>query len=181
LKQLQKEGKVRFFGVSTPEHDQNALIGLMRAGYVDVVQVIYNIFEQEPAAEFLPAAQENDVGVIVRMAFDEGVLTGKYAADHRFPEGDFRNNYFDGDRLQRAVFRADRIKEEVADSGYTMPQVALKFCLAHPATSTVIAGMRKVYQANDNIAVSDMDDLPPDLLNRLHDHAWRRAFWYEGK
>ena len=80
LRRLKEEGKVRFVGVSTPEHDQNSVIGLMRDGWVDVVQVIYNIFEQEPAAELLPAAAETDVGVIVRVVFDEGSLTGKWTA-----------------------------------------------------------------------------------------------------
>ena len=74
LKKLQNEGKIRFIGISTPEHDQNALIELMRRGYLDTVQVIYNIFEQEPAAELLPAALEHKVGIIVRVVFDEGVL-----------------------------------------------------------------------------------------------------------
>jgi aryl-alcohol dehydrogenase-like predicted oxidoreductase len=84
LRRLKEEGKVRFVGVSTPEHDQNSVIGLMRDGWVDVVQVIYNIFEQEPAAELLPAAAETGVGIIVRVVFDEGSLTGKWNRDTTF-------------------------------------------------------------------------------------------------
>ncbi|MEI9959957.1 MAG: aldo/keto reductase [Limisphaerales bacterium] len=99
LRALQKEGKLRGIGISTPEQDQNSLVDLMRGGWLDVVQVIYNIFEQEPAAEFLPAAQEHKVGVIVRVAFDEGALTGKFTEQTEFSEGEFRNNYFAGDRL----------------------------------------------------------------------------------
>ena len=108
LKELQAEGKIRFIGISTPEPDQNSLIELMRRGYLDTVQVIYNIFEQEPAAELLPAALEHNVGVLVRVVFDEGVLAGKYTADTRFEEGDFRKNYFAGDRLARAVTASRR-------------------------------------------------------------------------
>lgn len=181
LRKLRDEGKIRFIGISTPEDDQNCVIDLMRRGYLDVVQVIYNIFEQEPAAELLPAAAEYDIGVIVRVAFDEGVLTGKYTAKSTFPEGDFRRNYFAGDRLQRAVARVDRIKEEIKETGLTMPQVALKFPLSHPAVSTVIAGIRSVHQAEANVAVSDLPAMPDDLLKRLHRHAWRRGIWYAGK
>ncbi len=72
LRALQKEGKLRGIGISTPEQDQNSLVDLMRGGWLDAAQVIYNIFEQEPAAEFLPVALEHKVGVIVRVAFDEG-------------------------------------------------------------------------------------------------------------
>jgi aryl-alcohol dehydrogenase-like predicted oxidoreductase len=92
LRTLRAEGKIRFIGISTPEHDQNSVIDLMRGGWVDVVQAIYNIFEQEPAPELLPVAAECGVGVIVRVVFDEGVLTGKYTRGGSFPEGDFRRS-----------------------------------------------------------------------------------------
>jgi aryl-alcohol dehydrogenase-like predicted oxidoreductase len=181
LKKLKEEGKIRYIGVSTPEDDQNSVIDLMRQGYLDTVQVIYNIFEQEPGAELLPEALENDVGIIVRVVFDEGVLTGKYTADSVFPEGDFRNNYFAGDRLERAVRRVDKIKEEIKGSDLTMAEIALKFGLSHKAVSTVIAGIRNVDQAEMNIAVSDLPDLSEDLLIKLRNHDWRRGFWHSGK
>jgi aryl-alcohol dehydrogenase-like predicted oxidoreductase len=181
LKKLQAEGKIRYIGVSTPEPDQNSVIDLMRQGYVDTVQVIYNIFEQDPAAELLPAALEHNVGIIVRVVFDEGVLTGKYTAESKFPEGDFRNNYFAGDRLERAVRRVEKIKSEIADTGLTMPQAALQFALAHSAVSTLIPGIRNVQQAEANTAASDMPPLSEALLLRLHEHAWMRGNWYSGK
>jgi aryl-alcohol dehydrogenase-like predicted oxidoreductase len=181
LRKLQQEGKLRFIGISTPEHDQNSLIDLMRKGYLDTVQVIYNIFEQEPAAEFLPAAERENVGVIVRVAFDEGVLTGKYTAGHRFPSDDFRSRYFAGDRLARAVERVGKIGKELEGSGYELPQAALKFALAHPACSSVIAGIRNTAQAEANARSADLPDFPDDLLQRLRKHYWLRAFWYSGK
>lgn len=181
LQKLQKEGKIRFIGLSTPEDDQNAFNDLMRAGYLDTVQVIYNIFEQQPAAELFPEAIKNNVGILERVVFDEGILTGKYTVDTKFPEGDFRNYYFAGDRLERAVKRVDKIKEEFADTGLTMPQLALKFGLQHDAVSTVIAGVRNIDQAEKNIAVSDLPDLSDDVMERLKKHEWRRFFWYAGK
>ena len=176
-----RKGKIKSIGISTPEQDQNSVISLMREGYVDAVQVIYNIFEQEPVAELLPVAKECNVGTIVRVAFDEGVLTGKYTAQNRFPDDDFRSSYFAGDRLQRAVNRVEKIKEEIKDSGLTMPQMALKFSLQHEAVSTVIPGIRNIKQAELNTAVSDLPDLTGDLLTRLHNHAWNRGIWYSGK
>jgi len=164
LQKLKEEGKIKFIGVSTPEHDQNSLIDLMKNGYVDVVQVIYNIFEQEPAAEFLPVALENNVGVIVRVAFDEGVLTGKYSAQNTFPPDDFRSKYFEGDRLVRAINRVEKIKEEIKESGFTLPQAAVKFALAHKVASTVITGIRNIHQAEMNSVISDLPDLPDEML-----------------
>jgi aryl-alcohol dehydrogenase-like predicted oxidoreductase len=181
LRDLQREGKISLIGVSTPEHDQNSVIDLIRGGWVDSVQVIYNFFQQEPAAELLDVAQEYGVGIIVRVAFDEGVLTGKFKADTAFPSDDFRSSYFAGDRLGRAVQRAEAIREDIASTGLTMAQAALKFVLAHPAVSTVIPGIRNTAQAEANCAASDLPDLAPDLLEKLRRHNWLRGFWYAGK
>ena len=181
LAKLKKEGKVRFFGISTPEHDQNALVQIMGDGLVDAVEVIYNIFEQEAAAEFLPVAAENGVGVIARMPFDEAALTGKLTTQTKFEEGDFRNQYFMGDRLTRVVREVEKVKADLEGSGFTLPQAAIKFVLAHPAVSLTIPGMRNVRQVDANIAVSDMGEMPEELQTRLRSHNWRRAFWYEGR
>jgi aryl-alcohol dehydrogenase-like predicted oxidoreductase len=181
LRKLKEEGKVRFVGVSTPEHDQNSVIGLMLDGWIDVVQVIYNIFEQEPAAELLPAASENDIGIIVRVVFDEGSLTGKWTKDTKFPEGDFRREYFEGDRLGRSVARAGRVGKAIEGSGYTLAQAAIKFALAHNAVSTVIPGMRNLAQAEANCAVSDLPAMAASVQLKLHEHNWLRGFWYGGK
>lgn len=185
LRELQAEGKIRYIGISTPEQDQNSVIDLMRRGYLDAVQVIYNIFEQEPVAELLPAAQEHGVGVIVRVALDEGSLTGKYQRGHRFGPDDFRRKYFAGDRIDRAVQRVERIQADVAGllpaDGRTMAEVALQFVLAHPAVSTVIPGIRNVAQAEANARVSDLDPLPESVLLKLREHAWLRGVWYSGK
>lgn len=181
LRKLQQEGRVGLIGVSTPEHDQNSVIDLMRGGWIDSVQVIYNLFEQEPAAELLDVARECGVGVIVRVVFDEGVLTGKFTADTKFASDDFRAHYFAGDRLARAVSHAEEVRKDLAGTGYTMPQAALKFVLAHPAVSTVIPGIRNVAQAEANCRVSELPPVPGDLLLKLRRHNWRRAFWYGGK
>ena len=157
----------------------------MRKGYLDSVQVIYNIFEQEPAAEFLPAALEHNVGVIVRVAFDEGSLTGKYQLGQEFLEDDFRSKYFQADRLDRTVTKVERIKEDLAKllpaDSYTLADVALRFILAHPAVSTIIPGIRNVIQAEANTKVSDMPALPHAVVQKLREHQWHRGIWYGGK
>ena len=185
LRQLREEGKIRLIGVSTPEQDQSCVIQLMRDGLVDVVQIIFNLFHQEPVAQILPVAAETGTGVIVRVAFDEGALTGKYDGDHRFSESDFRHQYFAGDRMQRTAERVDQIREDIDRFGltdqYTLADVALKFVLASPEVSTVIAGMRSVEQVERNTRTSQLKDLPDELLQRLRRHNWLRGVWYSGK
>ena len=181
LHKMKSEGLIGQVGISTPEHDQNCVIQLMRDGMVDVLQVIYNIFEQEPAAQLLPVAMETGTGIIIRVAFDEGVLTGKYKGNETFGPDDFRSNYFAGDRLERGVRRTEKIKEEFKGSGYSMPELALKFALTHEAVSTVIPGIRNRSQALMNIAVSELPELSEEQLLRLREHSWNRGFWYGGK
>ncbi len=181
LQKMKSEGLIKQVGISTPEHDQNCVIQLMRDGMVDVLQVIYNIFEQEPAAQLFPVALETGTGIIVRVAFDEGVLTGKYTGKETFGPDDFRSNYFAGDRLERGVKRTEKIKEEFRGSGYTMPELALKFALNPAAVSTVIPGIRNQEQAIQNTAVSELADLTVDQLLKLREHSWNRGFWYAGK
>lgn len=185
LRQLRDEGKINLIGVSTPEHDQNSVIQLIRDGLVDVVQVIYNVFDQEAAAQLFAAAAETRTGVIVRVALDEGALTGKYAADHVFPENDFRHRYFAGDRLQRTAQRVEAIRQDCQRHGvlgdFSLADVALKFALTPPAVSTVIAGTRNRQQALQNARVSDLPDLPAALLHDLRSHNWLRGVWYSGK
>src|SRR4051794_37453355 len=181
LRKFQKEGKLRAIGISTPEHDQNSLIDLMRGGWLDSVQVIYNVFEQEPQAEFFPAAKEGNVGVIVRVAFEESALTGKLTPQSKFSEGDFRNNYFAGDRLERTVSRVEKVKAAFGSAERDLPTAALKFALKPAAVSTVIPGIRNVQQAEANVAVSNQPPMSDELERKLREHRWNRAFWYGGK
>lgn len=181
LQQIKQEGKIGAVGISTPEQDQNAVIDLMRNGLVDAVQVIYNLFDQEPAAELLPVAEETGTAIIVRVVFDEGSLTGKYNANTTFPAGDFRQGYFAGDRIGRAATRAEAIKQDIAGTGLSLVQAAIKFVLQHPAVSVVIPGMRNAEQAAANCAVTDLPDIPEQTMKILQRHNWRKGVWYSGK
>ncbi|MGH7213667.1 MAG: aldo/keto reductase, partial [Tepidisphaeraceae bacterium] len=167
LRKFQKEGKIAGIGISTPEHDQNALIDLMRGGWLDAVQVIYNVFEQEPQAEFFPVAREHNVGVIVRVPFDESALTGKLTAQTAFAPGDFRAHYFAGDRIERTVRRVDKVKEIVAHAEKDLPTAALKFCLKPAAVSTIIPGIRNEQQAEANCGVGYQPPMSDELEAKL--------------
>ncbi len=185
LRQLRDEGKVNLIGVSTPEHDQACVIDLMRNGLVDVIQIIYNLFDQEAVAQILPVAAETGTGVIVRVALDEGALTGKYEPSHEFPDNDFRHHYFAGDRMARTVARVEEIRKDLAASAVagkvSLADVALKFALAREEVSTVIVGMRSAAQVGMITPVSELPDLPESLLSQLRRHNWRRGVWYSGK
>jgi aryl-alcohol dehydrogenase-like predicted oxidoreductase len=161
--------------------DQNAVIDLVREGWVDTVQLIYNIFSQEAQEGLFAEALKHRVGVIVRVPFDESSLTGKLTATTQFAEGDMRNSYFAGDRLPRTVHRAQEIQRVIAGSEPDVATAALKFALKPAAVSTVIAGIRNPWQAEKNCAVGSLEPMSDELEGKLRKHYWRRSFWNEGK
>jgi aryl-alcohol dehydrogenase-like predicted oxidoreductase len=181
LRKAKEEGKIRAVGVSTPEHDQYAVLDLMRDGWVDSVQVIYNIFEQEPQSQLFPEAQRYDIAIIVRVPFDESSLTGKLSLKSAWQPGDIRGNCFAGDRLERTVRRVEAIRGELGQSEPDLAAAALKFCLKPPAVSTVIPGMRSVQQAEANCRVGSLPPMSDESEAALRKHYWRRGFWYSGK
>ncbi|MCA1848642.1 MAG: aldo/keto reductase, partial [Actinobacteria bacterium] len=141
------------------------------------VQVIYNVFDQSPEDELFPACIEHDVGVIVRVPFDEGALTGRITPETTFEEGDFRNDYFRGDRKQEVYDRVRAIVSELGVSEDEVAEVALRYVLSHPAVSTVIPGMRSVRNVERNMAVADGKGLPEEQVQRLKAHRWVRNFY----
>ncbi len=177
VEELKREGKIRFFGVSINDHQPGNAVRLIETGVVDTVQVIYNVFDQSPEDELFPACQEHDVGVIVRVPFDEGALTGRITPETTFEEGDFRNHYFRGDRKAEVY---DRVRSIVGELGVTedaLAEVALRYVLSHPAVSTVIPGMRSVRNVERNMRVGDGQGLPEDQVQRLKAHRWARNFY----
>ena len=166
VQKLKEQGKVRFFGVSINDYQPENAIKLVETGVVDTVQVIYNIFEQNPEDKLLPACERHHVGVIVRVALDEGGLTGKITPDTTFEEGDFRNNYFRGDRKQQVYKRVQNIASDLGISLDEMPELALRYVLSHRSVSTVIAGMRSIRNVERNCQVeTDADCLQKRLKN----------------
>ncbi len=177
VRALKDEKLVRAFGISVNRFQPHNVLRALDTGLVDVVQVVYNIFDQNPEDELFPVCQGKNIAVIARVPFDEGSLTGAVRADSRWPEGDFRNLYFHPENLAATVPRVDRLRAVVPE-GMTMAQLALRFILQHPAVSTVIPGMRKAQHVEQNLGVSDGKALPPALLAELKRHRWdRRVDW----
>ena len=177
VQQLKNEGKIHFFGVSINDHEPESALKLVRSGVVDVVQVIYNVFDQSPEDELFPACQEHNVGVIVRVPFDEGALTGTITPDTEFPAADWRNNYFRGDRKREVYERVQRIAQDLNIDLEQLPEVALRYVLSHPAVSTVIPGMRRVRNVERNMAVGDGQGLPDAQVQQLKAHRWVRNYY----
>ncbi|HEY9285500.1 MAG TPA: aldo/keto reductase [Pyrinomonadaceae bacterium] len=174
MEDLRGQGLFRAVGISLNRWEPENGVRAVRAGLVDAVQVIYNIFDQNPEDELFPACREMNVAVIARVPFDEGTLTGTLTKDSRWPEGDWRNTYFVPENLTPSVERAERLKPVAARAGLTLPEMALRFILNCPEVSTIIPGMRKTAHVESNLAASDAGALPESLRAELRAHRWVR-------
>jgi aryl-alcohol dehydrogenase-like predicted oxidoreductase len=174
IEKLRASGKVRAVGISLNRWEPWNGLRAVRAGLVDAVQVIYNIFDQNPEDELFPACREKDVAVIARVPFDEGSLTGTLTLDSTWPKGDWRNTYFVAENLKASVQRADALKPLVP-AGSTLPEVALRFILNNKDVSTIIPGMRKQHHVESNLAASNKGPLSAPLLAQLRRHRWDRT------
>ncbi|MBM4090032.1 MAG: aldo/keto reductase [Planctomycetes bacterium] len=173
VRTLQSQGLFRAVGISINRWEPWNGVRAVRSGLIDCVQVIYNIFDQNPEDELFPACREHQVGVIARVPFDEGTLTGELTKDSRWPDGDWRNTYFVPENLSASVDRAEALRP-VIPAGMTMAEMALRFILAEPVVSTVIPGMRKQKHVQANLATSDAGPLDASLLRELRKHRWDR-------
>ena len=170
---LKAQGLFHAIGISINRWEPWNGVKAVESGLIDAVQVIYNIFDQNPKDELFPACREHDVAVIARVPFDEGTLTGTLTKESTWPEGDWRNTYFVAENLNSSVEHADRLKPLVP-KGMTMPEMALRFILSEPTVSTMIPGMRKARHVEMNLAASDAGPLEPSLTAELEKHRWDR-------
>ncbi|MEO8481459.1 MAG: aldo/keto reductase [Acidobacteriota bacterium] len=173
---LKSQRLIRGFGISVNRWEPTNILKALRTNLVDSVQVVYNIFDQNPEDELIPMCRELGIAVIARVPFDEGSLTGTMTRDMTWPAGDWRNLYFPPDKLADILDRVDALKPDVPP-GMTMPELALRFILANPDVCTIIPGMRRVKNVEANLGVSDGKPLPADLLGRLRKHRWVRTYF----
>jgi aryl-alcohol dehydrogenase-like predicted oxidoreductase len=175
MAELRAQGLIHAVGISINRWEPWNGVRAVRAGLVDAVQVIYNIFDQNPEDELFPACREGDVAVIARVPFDEGTLTGTLTKESRWPEGDWRNTYFVPENLIPSVERADALKPVASRAGLSLPEMALRFILSNPDVCTIIPGMRKTKNVEANASASDAGPLPAGLLEELRRHRWERS------
>ncbi|GAB3552461.1 aldo/keto reductase [Spirosoma fluminis] len=174
ITKLTEQGKVQAWGISVNRWEPDNSLATLRTGLIDAVQVIYNIFDQNPEDNLFPLCRELNLGVIARVPFDEGTLTGTFTKETTFPADDWRSTYFVPENLNSSVDHADALKPLIPES-MTMPEMALRFILSNPDVHTTIPGMRQLRNVEANTAVSDGQGLSQPLLEELKGHRWDRT------
>lgn len=171
---LKGQGLFKAIGISINRWEPWNAVQTVNSGLIDAVQVIFNIFDQQPDDELLPACEAHDVAVIARVPLDEGTLTGNITLDSTWPDDDWRSSYFVPDNLKSSVAHADPLRDLVPP-GMSMPEMALRFILNESRVQTIIPGMRKANHVKMNIAASDSGPLSEDLHVQLKTHRWDRT------
>lgn len=174
IDELKSEGLIEGFGISVNRWEPSNVMAAMRTGLVDSVQVVYNIFDQAPEDELFPTCRQLDVAVIARVPFDEGSLAGTLTLDSRWPQGDWRNIYFNPENLRTTLERVELVQQELPEA-MDLPELALRFILQQQAVSTTIPGMRKPRHVEANLRASDGQTLPAEVVQRLRKHRWDRT------
>ena len=155
------------------DHAPDTALEIVSSGYIDSVQLIYNIFDQSPAVELFDLCRRMGVSVIVRSPLYEGMLSGKYTKEHQFPETDWRHSFFSGGHLEECIDRVEKIREENPNiQAANMSDYAIRFALSHPAVTTVAVGMRSAGHVWENCKASSAELLTPDEVETMKKYDW---------
>ena len=173
VEELKTSGKIAAMGISVNRWEPENGILALKTGFIDAVQVIYNIFDQAPEDLLFPLCEKMDIGVIARVPFDEGTLTGTITKETTFPEGDWRGTYFVPENLIASVDKADALRPIIPQE-MTMAEMALRFITMNNVVSSIIPGMRKERNVLSNTSTSDGKGLSEKLFKELRKHRWDR-------
>lgn len=170
LEKLKKDGKIRYAGWSVQSFQETAHAFLLDRYHhvIDTIQVRYNLLERAAEKVLFPKAMQYNLGVIVRIPLLFGLLTGKFNRQSRFNEDDHRSMNLSPEKLDSYLKQLEKhtpLYEKYL--GQSRAQIALRFCLSHPACHVAIPGAKTARQVNDNCAAADLGSLPaediPDL------------------
>jgi methylglyoxal reductase len=180
LIRLREQGKIRFIGVSLPDHRSDLGIGLVRTGQIDAIQTIINIFDSTAFDGLVPICQENGVAVIARVIMDEGGLTGWLHESTVIPETDYRYQYFDC--VPRSVYidKINRLQTYIPDHSQSLAELAIRFVLSDPGVTVALTSMQVRHYAESNIEAARKDALPSDVFETMKvRNRWIRHFYHE--
>jgi myo-inositol catabolism protein IolS len=170
LNDLKQQGKIRAIGASNFSRDQ--LAEAAQYGRIDSLQPPYNLFWRGIEQDAMPYCVENNISILAYSPLAQGLLTGKFRADHQFEEGDIRNKnkLFQGEHYQRDQQALAKLRPIADRNQCSMAQLALAWTIAQPQVSA-IAGARNSDQAVQNakaaeIQLSDSDLAEIDAIGR---------------
>jgi aryl-alcohol dehydrogenase-like predicted oxidoreductase len=158
MAKLQKEGKVRWIGVSNFDPEQ-----LRRAENVAPVtslQPPYSLIRREVESEILPYCYTHEIGVIVYSPMQSGLLTGAMTRERvaKLPDSDWRSRdpEFTEPKLSKNLALVERLRKVGQKYGRPPGQVAVASVLHNPAVTAAIVGARNAQQVEQNVGAAEV-------------------------
>ena len=179
LMKLRLEGKIDRIGVSLRDNRPQEGVDLVAAGLVDSVQVIFNMFEQRPAAKLFPEGARTGTAFIARVPLDSGSLIGEWTKDSyaQFEPGSQQFNMFRGERFAETLARVEKLKAICKPYYPSLAEAAMRYVMSAPELSVLIPGMKNPSEVDKNIEYSDGAAFPPELKHQLPPHIWIRDYY----
>lgn len=163
---LQRAGKIRAFGISVSDHRPDEANSIIAAGRVDLIEAPYSLLDQRAATRLFPLAQQYNVSIIARTPLASGALTGRWHEGTKFHRQDWRKRVFKGALFEQTLQRVARL-QSLVDPTLSLTQVALRFCLDHPAITAIIPGVRSREQVQCNLLAIEEHPLSQELRAEL--------------
>lgn len=179
LNDLRQEGKIDQIGVSIRDYHAEEGVSLAKLGLVSSQQVVFNMFEQSPRLELLPAGVATEQAYIARVPLDSGALTGAWN-EHTYStwEKDSIPAWlYRGERFTDTYQRMLKLKALCAPYYATLAEAAIRYVLSEPQVSTLIPGMKNPAEVDMNVAYSDGQPFPQELKDKLAEHMWVRDYY----
>ena len=163
LEKLKQDGKIKHAGWSVQSFGETSQAFLLddHRDLLDVIQVRYNLLEREAEEVLFKKTEKYGIGVIVRIPLLFGFLTGKFTKDSTFDSEDHRSMNLSPEKLKKYLTQLEKMQplyDKYPDQ--TKAQLALRFCITHPACHVAIPGAKTDKQVLDNIAASDLGPIP---------------------
>lgn len=194
LDDVVRAGKARAVGVSNFKAAE--IEACMATRRVDVVQYGYNMFDRRMQREIFPYCEQNGLGFMAYGSLAFGLLTGTFSADMDFGRGDWRarqgkmgsikmfESLFGEESFPRNVVAVEELRDIAARYDRSLPQLALRWAVTHPAVSTALVGCRTVDELEDNVgaigwSISDVDLAEIDAIFARHGVDTVPDYWIE--
>ncbi len=164
MTKLKKDGKIRHAGVSNMNVEQMALY----REYLELasLQPLYNLVARDIEEHELPWCLQHGVGVIPYSPLHRGLLTGKYSADQEFTDDRKNVKLFQGAAFRHMLSALDECKTAAEELGLTMPQLAIRWLLTHPAVTSPIVGI-KTPEMVTSIVPAVGEPLPMEVWHKV--------------
>lgn len=170
LDAFKREGKVRHYGVALgPAIGWEAEgTAVLRDRDIDVLHHIYNLLEQDPGRSFMQAAQQKDVGCLVRVPHSSGMLEGKYTADTTFDPNDHRSHR-PKEWLENGLKKLEQLRFLHEATGRSIGQAAIQYILdSWPCVSSVLPNIYDAEQLKEFAEAPDTPSLTADEIARVN-------------